>query len=164
MLSDTLVLRSPTTTRLDREISGWLAGLAGVDVETFGGEMFAAGASLEGIDPKKLIGRDQKVYTEGDRRFSLSQFETVGFAPILVMKDALAAELERIVEVEKCSFACLMITDVTRETSLLLCRGEARVLGAISYPKREENLFEMIDVLSRKKQLLPYFVDLLKTL
>ena len=80
------------------------------------------------------------------------------------MKDALAAELERIIEVEKCSFACLMITDVTRETSLLLCRGEARVLGAISYPKREENLFEMKDVLSRKKQLLPYFVDLLKTL
>ena len=79
MLSDTLVLRSPTTTTLDREISGWLAGLAGVDIETFGEEMFAAGASLEGMDPKKLIGRDQKIYTEGgppiqpepvrDRRF-----------------------------------------------------------------------------------------------
>ncbi|MGO9308523.1 MAG: DHHA2 domain-containing protein [Spirochaetia bacterium] len=164
MLSDTLVLRSPTTTPLDRDISGWLAGLAGVDVEKFGGEMFAAGASLEGMDPRKLIGRDQKIYTESDRRFSLSQFETVGFAPILAMKDALAEELERIIEVEKCSFACLMITDVTRETSLLLCRGEARVLGAISYPEREENLFEMKDVLSRKKQVLPYFVDLLKTL
>jgi manganese-dependent inorganic pyrophosphatase len=164
MLSDTLVLRSPTTTSLDRDISGWLAGLAGVDIETYGGEMFAAGASLEGMDPKKLIGRDQKIYTEADRRFSLSQFETVGFAPILAMKDALAEELERIIEVEKCSFACLMITDITRETSLLLCRGEARVLGAISYPKREENLFEMKDVLSRKKQVLPYFVDLLKTI
>ncbi len=164
MLSDTLVLRSPTTTPLDRDLSGWLAGLAGVDVEVFGGEMFAAGASLEGMDPRKLIGRDQKIYTEADRRFCLSQFETVGFAPILAMKDALAEDLERIIEVEKCSFACLMITDVTRETSLLLCRGEARVLGAIAYPKREENLFEMKDVLSRKKQVLPYFVDLLKTL
>ena len=164
MLSDTLVLRSPTTTRLDRDVSGWLAGLAGVDIEAFGGEMFAAGASLEGMDPRRLIGRDQKIYTEGDRRFSLSQFETVGFAPILAMKEALAVELERIIETEKCSFACLMITDVTRETSLLLCRGESRVLGAISYPEREENLFEMKDVLSRKKQVLPYFVDLLKTL
>ncbi len=164
MLSDTLVLRSPTTTVLDRDIAAWLAGLAGVDIEGYGGEMFAAGASLEGLDPRKLIGRDQKIYTEGDRRFSLSQFETVGFAPILAMKDALAAELERILESEKCAFACLMITDVTRETSLLLYRGEARVLGAIAYPRREENLFEMKDVLSRKKQLLPYFVDLLKTL
>jgi manganese-dependent inorganic pyrophosphatase len=164
MLSDTLVLRSPTTTPIDRDISGWLAGLAGVEIESYGGEMFAAGASLEGMDPKKLIGRDQKIYTEADRRFSLSQFETVGFAPILAMKDALAAELERINEVEKCSFSCLMITDVTRETSLLLTRGESRVLNAISYPKREEGLFEMKDVLSRKKQVLPYFVDLLKTL
>jgi manganese-dependent inorganic pyrophosphatase len=164
MLSDTLVLRSPTTTPLDRDIARWLAGLAKVDIEAYGGEMFAAGASLEGMDPRKIIGRDQKVYTEGDRRFSLSQFETVGFGPILEMKDALAAELERILVDEKCAFASLMITDITHEMSLLLCRGEARVLGAITYPRREENLFEMKDVLSRKKQVLPYFVDLLKTL
>ena len=164
MLSDTVILRSPTTTSLDREIAHWLAGIAGVDIEGFGGEMFAAGASLEGLDAKKIIGRDQKIYTEGERRFSLSQFETVGFAPILAMKEDLAAELERIVESEKCSFACLMITDVSIEMSLLLCRGEGRVLGAVSYPRREENLFEMKDVLSRKKQLLPYFADLLKAL
>jgi manganese-dependent inorganic pyrophosphatase len=164
MLSDTIILRSPTTTPLDREISAWLSRLAGVEMEKLGGEMFAAGASLEGMDAKGVIGRDQKIYTEGDRRFSLSQFETVGFGPILAMKGALAAELERIIESEKCSFACLMITDVSIEMSLLLCRGEARVLGAIGYPRKEENLFEMKDVLSRKKQLLPYFADLLKTL
>jgi manganese-dependent inorganic pyrophosphatase len=164
MLSDTIILRSPTTTRLDRDIAAWLAELSGVDIDKHGGEMFAAGASLEGMDPKKIIARDQKIYTEGDRRFSLSQFETVGFGPILAMKEALAAELERIIEAEKCSFACLMITDVSRESSLLLCRGEARVLNAISYPRQEESLFEMKNVLSRKKQVLPYFVDLLKTL
>jgi manganese-dependent inorganic pyrophosphatase len=110
------------------------------------------------------MARDQKIYTEGDRRFSLSQFETIGFGPILAMKEGLARELERIIQSEKCSFACLMITDVSHETSLLLCRGESRVLRAISYPQREENLFEMKGVLSRKKQVLPYFADLLKTL
>ena len=164
MLSDTLVLRSPTTTPLDRDLAAWLAGISKVDIEGYGGEMFAAGASLEGMDPRKIMSRDQKIYTEGERRFSLSQVETVGFGPLLGMKDGLAEELERIIEMEKCAFACLMITDVTRETSLLLCRGEPRVIGAISYPRREENLFEMKDVLSRKKQVLPYFVDLLKTL
>jgi manganese-dependent inorganic pyrophosphatase len=164
MLSDTLVLRSPTTTPLDRDLAVWLAGISGVDVEKHGEEMFAAGASLEGMDPKKIVARDQKIYAEGDRRFSLSQVETVGFGPLLAMKQGLAEELERVNEVEKCAFSCLMITDVTRETSLLLCRGEPRVLGAISYPRREEGMFEMKDVLSRKKQVLPYFVDLLKTL
>jgi manganese-dependent inorganic pyrophosphatase len=164
MLSDTIILRSPTTTRLDREIAAWLAGISTVDIEKHGEAMFAAGASLEGMDPRKVIARDQKIYTEADRRFSLSQFETIGFGPILAMKTALGEELERIIESEKCSFACLMITDVSRETSLLLCRGEARVLNAISYPRQEESLFEMKNVLSRKKQVLPYFVDLLKTL
>jgi manganese-dependent inorganic pyrophosphatase len=71
---------------------------------------------------------------EGNRKFSLSQFETVGFSEILQMKSGLAEELERINEAEKCSFSCLMITDVTRETSLLVIRGEARVINAIAYP------------------------------
>jgi manganese-dependent inorganic pyrophosphatase len=126
--------------------------------------MFSAGASLEGMDAAGIIGRDQKVYSEGERRFSLSQFETVGFAPILAMKGDLEKELGRIQQAEKCAFACLMITDITRETSLLLYSGEKRVGEAIAYPRRDPNIFEMKNVLSRKKQLLPYFVDVLTTL
>ncbi len=164
MLSDTIILRSPTTTALDRELAAWLAELAGADVEKHGAEMFAAGSSLEGMDAKKIIERDRKVFTEGERRFSLSQFETIGFSDILEMKRGLADVLDGILSAESCAFAGLMITDVSRETSLLLCRGEPRVLGAISYPHAEENLFEMKGILSRKKQVLPYFVDLLKTL
>ncbi|HET6486103.1 MAG TPA: DHHA2 domain-containing protein [Spirochaetia bacterium] len=164
LLSDTLVLRSPTTTGLDRDVARWLGGLAGVDVERYGTEMIAAGSALEGVDPRKIITQDQKVYTEAGRKFSLSQVETVSFDPVLALKEPLAAELEKLIQAEGLSFACLMITDLTRETSLLLCRGEARVLGAIEYPRREEKLFEMKDVLSRKKQLLPYFANLLKAI
>jgi len=164
LLSDTVILRSPTTTSLDREIAGWLSRLCGVDIEKHGAQMFAAGSSLEGMDARKIIERDRKVFTEGDRRFSLSQFETVGFSHILDLKADLARELDSIISAEKCALAGLMITDVSREMSLLFCRGEARVLGAISYPRPEENLFEMKGILSRKKQVLPYFVDLLKSL
>jgi len=164
MLSDTVILHSPTTTALDRDIAGWLAALSGVDIESHGAEMFAAGASLEGMDARKIVERDRKVFTEGERRFSVSQFETVGFGHILDLKAELIRELDSIIAREDCSFAALMITDVTREMSLLLCRGEPRVLGTISYPRTEENLFEMKGILSRKKQVLPYFVDLLKTL
>jgi inorganic pyrophosphatase/exopolyphosphatase len=164
MLSDTVILRSPTTTALDTEIAGWLAALCGANIETHGAEMFAAGSSLEGMDAGKIIERDRKVFTEGARRFSLSQFETIGFSHILDLKADLARELDAILSREGCAFAGLMITDVSREMSLLLCRGEPRVLGAISYPRTEESLFEMRGILSRKKQVLPYFVDLLKTL
>jgi manganese-dependent inorganic pyrophosphatase len=164
LLSDTLVLRSPTTTPLDRDIAAWLAGMCGIDIGAYGEEMFAAGAALEGMDPRKLLARDRKEYTEGTRRFSVSQVETVGFGPVLLLKEALMEELDRFVETGGCAFACLMITDITRETSLLLCRGESRLIEAIGYPRREESLFEMKSVLSRKKQVLPYLVDLLKKL
>ena len=105
--------------------------------------MFAAGASLEGMDPARSSGRDQKIYTEGARRFSLSQFETVGFGPDPGLKEGLATELERIIQAEKCSFAGADDHGRSHEASLLLCRGESRVLARHHLPPEEENLFEM---------------------
>jgi inorganic pyrophosphatase/exopolyphosphatase len=164
ILSDTLILRSPTTTETDRALARWLAEACAESVEPYGERMFAAGALLEGLDAHAIVARDRKTYTESGRRFALSQVETVGFGPLLAMRAELAAELDRICAAEQCAFACLMITDVTREASLLLVRGERRVLSAVTYPRREEGLFEMKDVLSRKKQVLPYLTDLLESL
>jgi manganese-dependent inorganic pyrophosphatase len=162
LLSDTVILKSPTSTPLDATLAAWLAELAGVDMETYGEEMFAAGSELEGYDAKAIIGRDQKAYQEADRKFSVSQIETVGFGLLLSKKTDLLAELEAMVSREGMTFACLMATDVTRESSLLLIRGDPRVLALITYPRREEGIFEMKDVLSRKKQVLPYLLDILK--
>jgi manganese-dependent inorganic pyrophosphatase len=162
LLSDTVILRSPTATPLDSQIATWLAGLCGEDIDGFGEKMFAAGSAVEGMRPAEIVGQDRKSYAEGERRFSLSQLETVGFGGLLERSGELFAELDRIREREGLSLACLMVTDVTRETSLLLCRGEPRILGLITYPRREEGIYEMKGVLSRKKQFLPYIVDLLR--
>ncbi len=72
--------------------------------------------------------------------------------------------LERILGQEGCNFSCLMVTDIARETSLLLCAGEKKIINAITYPRVEENIFEMKDVLSRKTQVLPYLLDLVRRL
>jgi manganese-dependent inorganic pyrophosphatase len=162
LLSDTVILKSPTTTPVDVQMSSWLEEISGIKIESYGEEMFAAGAALEGMDAKQVIGQDQKLYTEGDRKFSVSQIETVGFRGVLGRKAEFFSELERIVQAGDLAFACLLATDVTRETSLLLIRGHPRIISAITYPRKEDNLFEMKDVLSRKKQVLPYFIDVLK--
>ena len=164
ILSDTVILKSPTTTQLDRDACKWLASLAALDVEGFGEKMFAAGSALAGTDPEQIIGRDVKTYTEADRRLSISQLEVVGFKEFHEMKDQLREALEKARSREGCDFSCLMVTDITRQTSLLLCAGEEKVAGAITYSRIEDDLFEMKAVLSRKKQVLPYLLELIRAL
>jgi manganese-dependent inorganic pyrophosphatase len=161
LLSDTLILRSPTTTESDRRAAARLAAACGEDPERLGHEVFAAGAELGDRTPAQVIRQDRKKYEEAGHRFSVSQVESVGFGPLLDSREGLLAELARVREAEDLSLACLMVTDVTREASLLLASGPDRILGLISYPRREEGVFEMEGVLSRKKQVLPWLIDLL---
>lgn len=164
ILSDTVILKSPTTTPVDHEISAWLAGIAGVETEPYGEEMFAAGSELAGTAPDAIIKQDQKLYEESGFKFAVSQIEMVGFKNFHERSDALAAALDESRERLACEFACLLVTDITRETSLLLYSGAARVADAIQYPRAGRGVFEMHGMLSRKKQLLPYLLDVLKSL
>jgi manganese-dependent inorganic pyrophosphatase len=164
ILSDTVILQSPTTTALDREMASWLAGIAKVDLHAYGAKMFSAGCAVEGVDPRTLIQQDLKIYDESGWKLSVSQMETVGLAAFKSMRESLVTELDRAREGADCHFSCLMVTDITSSTSLLLCSGEEKIIHTITYPKVGENLFEMIGVLSRKKQMMPYLVDLLKGL
>ncbi len=164
LLSDTVILKSPTTTPVDTQMASWLSGIAKMEIETFGEEMFAAGAAIVGMDARQIVGQDQKLYHEEGKRFSVSQIETVGFSGVLRRKGELFDELDRLVRRDELALACLMATDVTRETSLFLCKGDPRILSAITYRKKEEGIYEMQDVLSRKKQVLPYLIDILKKL
>jgi manganese-dependent inorganic pyrophosphatase len=77
-------------------------------------------------------------------------------------KRELFDELDLAARRDGLAFACLMATDVARDTSLLLCRGDPKVLTAISYPRKEEEIFGMKGVLSRKKQVIPYLIDVMK--
>lgn len=164
ILSDTVVLRSPTTTAVDIEVAQWLAGLAGVDCEKYGSEMFAAGSSLSDVSAEEIVGRDMKGYEELGWKFSVSQIETVGLSFFEERKESLEAALQASVQANGRDFAGLMVTDITRETSLLLFFGAKQVHDAIPFPEIAENVFEMKSVLSRKKQALPSILDCLRSL
>jgi len=164
ILSDTVILKSPTTTSLDEKMAKWLAERAGVDAEAFGEEMLAAGCALDATNPHQLIHQDMKIFQEGGWKLSVSQMETVGFNKFHDIRHALTVELEQAMDEAKCQLSCLMITDITHATSLLLCAGEKKIIDAITYPRKGENLFEMQGVLSRKKQMMPYLLDLIRRL
>lgn len=161
LLSDTVVLNSPTTTAIDRDLAPWLAEQAGVDVEDYGHDMFAAGSETGALSAAEIIGKDRKYYEERGRRFFVGQVEMVGFQAFWKRADELSAELTRQRENEELSFAALMVTDITTSTTLLVFDGPPSLGSRIPHPRRAEGVFEMRGVLSRKKQVLPLLLEIL---
>jgi manganese-dependent inorganic pyrophosphatase len=163
LLSDTVILKSPTATGIDREMAGWLAERAQLDYQEFGRRIFAAGSALAAYTSvRELILGDFKEYTAGERSFGVGQVEVVSFHEFHAMKAEIAACLEELRAERRLDVAGLLVTDIVQETSLLLALGAKELPYLISYPQIEENLFELKGVLSRKKQLVPHLLKVLK--
>ena len=162
IISDTLLLQSPTTTPLDADLLRWLAGLADADPRGLADMIFSAGSVLATLSPAAAVRSDCKQYREGDRRFSVAQVEELGFTAFWAGEDALLAALEQYRLEQGLAFSCLLVTDIDTQSSLLLVRGDAEVVQAITYaPKRPPDIFDLPGIVSRKKQLLPYLGSLL---
>ncbi len=162
VISDTLLLQSPTTTPLDADLLQWLSRLADADPRSLADMIFNAGSVLATVTPAVAVRGDCKIYKEGERRFSVSQVEELGFNNFWKCSDALLEALEKYRLENGLNFSCLLVTDIDTQSSLLLVRGEAEVVQSITYPqKRPPDIFDLPGIVSRKKQLLPYITSLL---
>lgn len=158
MISDTLNLTSPTTTATDREIMAELAKIAGTEPGQLANEIFSVGSPLLTLSPDKIITADCKEYEHKDLRFSVSQIEELSFTHFPGKQDAVLAALEQHVRSGGFYFAALLVTDITRQNSLLLVSGAEEFLRQIDFPLQSPNIWELEDIVSRKKQLLPYLL------
>ncbi|MBI5885901.1 MAG: DHH family phosphoesterase, partial [Deltaproteobacteria bacterium] len=158
VISDTVMLKSPTTTDRDREIAVWLAGHSGLAFDGFARDIFNAASSLKKRGPAQAVNEDYKVFESGARRFGVGQAEVIGFNEFYDEKDALAAELDRVRERKGLALSALLVTDIVAGTSLLLACGEKKILRSLDYPKTDENVYELKSVLSRKKQVVPHLL------
>jgi manganese-dependent inorganic pyrophosphatase len=156
IISDTLKLTSPTTRGMDRDMLGWLAGQAGIVVDDFARDFFAAGSLLRGAPSGAILGTDRKEFTEHGWRISISQIEELGLDEFPVRRDELQGALEELRREKGVDFACLIVTDIRRHFSLLLTAGSAAVVKEIDFPQLGPDLFEMDGVVSRKKQFFPF--------
>lgn len=152
ILSDTLILRSPTTTDPDRRMAAWLAGLAGLESEVFGLEMFRARISEGDLDADETVRADLKVFTFFGHRVAIAQVETVDGDQLLAHREALLDALQRLLTDRELELAILMITDIVREGSVLLSRGRTRVVERAFGLEEDPERF-LAEVLSRKKQV-----------
>ena len=162
LVSDTLNLTSPTTTPRDREILPRLEKIAGVNAREFTDKLFASGSLLTLKPAPQAITTDAKEYKENGHTFSVAQIEEVGFDQFWKRKDELLAALEDYRRGRNYIFSALMVTDVVGQESLMLVAGDKRFVDRIDYPEPKPGVFELRDVVSRKKQLLPYLTHCLQ--
>ena len=155
VLSDTVILNSPTTTERDRAVVAYLERYVDVSAEDFGREMFEAGSEVSEASADDIVGRDAKEYEVGQTTISIAQIETVGRA-LDDRRDELLAALERTRERNGHALAALMVTDIVdRETCLLVSGDTAPVERAFDTEVQDGGMVNLPGVMSRKKQVAP---------
>ena len=159
VLSDTVLLKSPTTTGRDREIVDWLSSVAGVDAMELGMEMFRVRTAAASFDAKRALAADLKEYHVGDSRVAIGQVETVDAAEVLEHRDELLAVMSTMAEDRAYDLVLLMVTDVVREGSEILAAGRTRLAERALGVELDGGSAWMPGVLSRKKQIAARLAD-----
>ena len=162
VVSDTLNLTSPTTTTRDMEILKKLEEIAQVNARTFTEKLFASGSLLTLKPAPQAVATDCKEYAENGVKFSVAQIEEIGFEQFWKRKDELLTALEDYRAKHAYLFSTLLVTDVATQSSLLLVVGDEKFIKRIDHPRLEPGIYELRDVVSRKKQLLPYLTHCLR--
>jgi manganese-dependent inorganic pyrophosphatase len=155
ILSDTVILNSPTVTDRDRTAVGYLERVLGVDGLEFGREMFESTSDVSGLAAEQIISRDAKEYElSGGETICIAQIETIGRV-LLERKgellDAMQTELGR----QGYSFFALMLTDILSKGTDLLVSGDTAAVERALGQGTADGVIELPGVISRKKQLAP---------
>ena len=162
ILSDTVILKSPTTTEADHQMAAWLEKRSGLIAADFGRDIFAASSSLKNYgSADRVVSADFKLFTHDKYSIGLGQVEVIGFEEFYSMKEDLLSALAEVKRRDNLFIAGLMVTDITTETTLFLVEGHTRIAHVMEYPQLEPHLYELKNVMSRKKQMVPHLLKIL---
>ena len=162
ILSDTLVLRSATTTEADRETAEYLANVSDLEIEALGKNIMGSASEVASRPAGEIIRLDLKEYESAGRRLSVSQVEVSDTAEIMERRAEILSGLASLRREGGYYLSAIMVTDITELTSLLLIDADKEFLSLVGYPKAEAGVFVLKDVLSRKKQLMPALFELVE--
>src|SRR5688572_516096 len=171
LLSDTLILTSPTTTARDKEAAKRLARwafvggspLEGETLTSYGKAILSAGAGLSNRKPEEVVSNDVKAYEAGGFRLAIAQAEVTDLLQLTEHLEPLTKALDEYKDRNGLDFAILLITDVVRGSSRLILTSNAPpILDDLPYPPLADGTRDAPGVVSRKKQLLPGVLGLLE--
>ena len=154
VLSDTVLLRSPTTTERDRAAVDYFERALGIDATDFGRRMFEESSDTSAIPADQLVTRDVKEYQAGGQLIGIAQVETVG-SGLLERKDELLAAMAAERERRGYPFYALMVTDILSEGTQLLVAGDKAAVERAMGERMTDGMIALPGVISRKKQVAP---------
>ena len=156
IISDTLLLKSPTTTERDKKALEELAKIAEIDVDEYGLEMLKAGTDLDDFSVEELINIDAKKFEKDNTSFVIAQVNTVSIEDVLKREEELKEVINKTIEEKGLSLFVLAITDILNSNSEIIALGEKAGVVKTAFGKDLENDKAFLEgVVSRKKQLLP---------
>ncbi len=156
IISDTLLLKSPTTTKKDKVALEELAKIAEIDVNEYGIEMLKAGTDLDDFSCEELINLDAKSLEKDGKKFVIAQVNTVSIEDVLRREKEIKEVINRAIEEKGLSLFVFAITDILNSNSEIIALGEKAGIIKVAFGKQLENDKAFLEgVVSRKKQLLP---------
>jgi len=170
LVSDTLILTSPTSTERDRRAAERLARWAfvrngpmpGETIQSYGQQVLRAGAGLSTRDPEEIVSTDLKLYEANEYKFAIAQAEVTDLMQLEEHLEKLQEALDDLRQRRGLDFAMLMVTDVVGNSSRLLLVNPPAMLDQLPYLRKADGSRMAAGVVSRKKQLLPVVLGLLE--
>ena len=154
IISDTLLLKSPTTTDKDKKAVEELAKIANVDISKYGLDMLKAGTDLDKYTEDELIRLDAKCIEKEEIKYVIAQVNTVSIPDVLKRKAKIGEEMNKEILAKGLSLFVFVITDIVNSNSEAIVLGDRTELISKSY-EINNDIAIMPGVVSRKKQILP---------
>ena len=156
IISDTLLLTSPTTTPKDEEVVKQLAKIADLDYNKYGLDMLKAGTDLSDFTPEQLINIDSKEYNVNGVKYQASQVNTASIEDVLKSKEEIDKAIDSFIKENNIDLYVLMITDILNNNSQIIVKGKRIDIAEKAFNVKLENDMAFLPgVVSRKKQVVP---------
>ena len=165
IISDTLLFRSPTCPAVDRAAAMKLADIAGVEIEKYAGNMFAAGSNLKGKNDSEIFYQDFKTFTAGKTILGVAQVSSLNEEELADLRERMGVFIKQAKADRNMDMMFFMLTNIVTESTDLIYEGqgaEQLVIKAFHLENdgasEEQNWITLPGVVSRKKQLVPALV------
>lgn len=163
ILSDTLCLKSPTTTKIDEKVVHELAKALDINYEEYALEMFKEGSDLSDKDPEDIVTQDFKRFTMDDHLIGVGQVFVTGMDAIKEKQQFLKDALESVKKAGDFYATTLFVTDILTSTSYLYYTDSFKEVLEKAFKIEElEQGYSLKDVVSRKKQIIPKIMEVYK--